>query len=109
MSSSRYAARSARMIAAESFLGRARRRAVVVGEVEMRDAQVEGMAHQRAASLKVIDIAEVMPKAQRDRGQLQAAAAAAVVAHRRVAGVAWLVGHRDRQHYSQRVSSGSRS
>ena len=66
---------------AEVLLRRAVRRAVVVREVEVRDAEVEGAAHDRPARLDRVDAAEVVPQPERDRGQREPAAAAAVVAH----------------------------
>ena len=70
---------------AEVFLGGSRRRAVVVSQVEMRDAEIEGAARDGAAVLEDVDVAEVVPQAQRNRGQPHAAGAHAVVAHRLVA------------------------
>ena len=49
---------------AEVFLGRARRRAVVVSQVEVRDAEVEGAARDGAAVLEDVDVAEVVPQAR---------------------------------------------
>ena len=71
--------------AAEALLGGAGRRAVVVGEVEMRDAAVEGAAQDRPPGLEGVQAAEVLPQAQRDRRQHEAAPAAAAVGHRLVA------------------------
>ena len=48
----------------------------------MGDAQIEGAAHHGAAVLKDIDAAEVVPQAQRDGRQAQAAAA-------QCGGIAW--------------------
>ena len=59
--------------AAERLLGRAVRRAVVVREVEMGDAEVERAAEDRAARLERAVAAEVVPEPERDRGQLEAA------------------------------------
>ena len=64
---------------AERLLGGAVGRPVVVGEVEVRDAEVEGAAHDRAAGLERPVAAEVLPEAERDGRQQQPAAAAAVV------------------------------
>src|SRR5882672_40422 len=50
----------------------------------MRDAEVEGAARDPAAVLEHIDVAEVVPQAERDRRQSYAARAHAVVAHRLV-------------------------
>ena len=60
----------------EVRLGRAVRRAVVVGQVEVGDAEVEGAADDRALRLERPVVAEVVPQPERDRGQLQPAPAA---------------------------------
>ena len=78
---------------AERLLGGAVGRAVVVGEVEVRDAEVEGAAHDRAARLERPVASEVLPEAERDRRQQQPAAAAAVVGHAVVAIAGGQVGH----------------
>ncbi len=69
----------------EVLLGRAVRRAVVVREVEMRDAEVERAADDRTARVEGPVVAEVVPEPERHGRQLQPARAAAVVAHRVVA------------------------
>ena len=67
---------------AESLLGRAGRRAVIVGEIEMGDAEIEGRAaHRRACVSKRRVAAEIVPEPERDRRQLQAAPPAAAVGH----------------------------
>ena len=66
---------------AKGFLGRTGRRAVVVGQVEMRDAVVEGIPGDGAAVLEHVQAAEVVPPAQRDGWQFQSAAPCAVVLH----------------------------
>ena len=67
----------------------------------MRDAEVEGAPHDRAARLEGVVVPEVVPEAERDRGKLEAAAARAVVDHPLVAvrggdegheALPWLVG-----------------
>ena len=63
----------------EVALGAAVRRAVVVGEVEVRDAAVERVAQDRALGRDRHVVAEVVPEAERDRRQLQAAATGAAV------------------------------
>ncbi|MNL79967.1 hypothetical protein D3C87_2066950 [compost metagenome] len=66
---------------AEGGLGRARRRAVIVGEIEMSDAEIECRpAHVDLAVMRGV-AAEIVPEPQRDRRQLQAGAADAVVLH----------------------------
>src|SRR5205823_12757110 len=55
------------------------RRPVVVGEIEVRDSQVERATEDRAARHQRPVVAEVLPQPERDRGQLQSAAAAAPV------------------------------
>ena len=67
--------------AADVFLGGAGRRAVVVGEIEMGDAAVEGAVHDAAGLLEVIHGAEVVPEAEGNGGQQQAGIAAAPVGH----------------------------
>ena len=59
----------------------------------MRDPEVEGAAHDRAARLERPVVAEVVPEAERDGRQLQAAAAAAAVLHAVVAVVGGDVRH----------------
>jgi hypothetical protein len=73
---------------AEGVLGAARGWAVVVGQVEVRDAEVEGPAGHGAAVLERVHAAEVVPEPERDGGQLDATPAAASVEH----GVGALVG-----------------
>jgi hypothetical protein len=65
--------------AAEVDLGRPVGRAVVVGQVKVGDAEVEGAAQDGARDPQRPVVTEVLPQAQRDRGQLQAAATAAAV------------------------------
>src|SRR5690606_14982467 len=69
----------------EVLLGRAVRRAVVVREVEVRDAQVERAAQHGALGVERVDVTEVVPEPERDRGQVEAAAPRASVGHRVVA------------------------
>ena len=78
---------------AECDLRRTRRRSVIVGEVEMRDAEVERGAADRAHRVLRFVEAEIVPETQRDRRQLQSASAAAAVGHRIVAGRRRNVGH----------------
>ena len=80
---------------AEVDLGRSVRRPVVVREVEVRDAEVERAAQDRALALDRPVVAEVVPEAERDRRQLEAAASAAAVRHQVVVAVVGSeVGHR---------------
>ena len=65
--------------AAHRLLGRAVRRAVVVGEVEVCDAVVESVARDVAAALVGVHAAEVVPEAEADLGQEHAAVSAALV------------------------------
>ena len=60
-------------------------RPVVVGQVEVGDAVVERGPGQLAHGLERRVVAEVVPAAQRDGRQLQAAVATAVVGHRVIA------------------------
>ena len=68
----------------------------------MRDAEVERAQQHRAPVLERVDAAEVVPQAERDRGQLEAALADAVVTHAFVTTVGGSVGHRARsmRHYA---------
>src|SRR5713101_6963944 len=65
--------------AAEILLCRSGRRPVVVGQVEMRDADVEGTQDDGAPALGGGISAEVLPQTERDRGQQQPAAPRAPV------------------------------
>ena len=49
----------------------------------MGDAEVEGAAQDGALGVEGVGVAEVVPQAERDGGQLQTAASAAAVLHRR--------------------------
>src|SRR5205085_6442842 len=66
---------------AEGLLGRPVGRAVVVGEVEVGDPEVERAADDLAARLQRAVAAEVLPEAERDRWQEEPAAAAAAEGH----------------------------
>src|SRR5262249_31450420 len=61
----------ARHDVAEELFGRARRGAVVVGEIEMRDAVVEGVAQDLERARIVARAAEILPEAERDGGEFQ--------------------------------------
>src|SRR5208283_1743600 len=63
----------------EGFFRRSIRWAVVVGEIEMGDAEIEGAAQHGAGIFKVIDAAEVVPQSERDGGKLDAAASRAAI------------------------------
>ena len=71
--------------AAEVLLRGAVRRPVVVREVEVRDAEVERAPRDRADRVERTFVPEVLPEPERDGGQLEAAAPAAVVGHPLVA------------------------
>ena len=85
-------------------LGRPVGRPVVVREIEMRDTEVEGTAHDRATALERVDPAEVVPEAERDRGQHEPAAAAPVVPHPVVAVLRSHVGRHRHLHLGCRTS-----
>ena len=72
-------------VAAEVLLGAAVGRAVVVGEVEVRDADVEGAAQDRALLVERLVVTEVVPQAEGDGGQVQTALAHLAVGHGAVA------------------------
>src|SRR4029079_11398255 len=78
---------------AKGLLGRPVRRAVVVREVEMGDAEVERSAHDGAAALKRRVTAEVLPESERDRRQVQPGDAGSAVLHLLVAVVGRRVCH----------------
>ena len=65
----------------EGFLGRAVGRPVVVGQVEVRDAVVESMVCHGQRVGQRVDIAEVVPQAQGNLWQQDAAPAATAVFH----------------------------
>ena len=80
---------------AEERLGRAGRRAVIVGEIEMGDAHVEGGEAHLPRPLDRIGMTEVLPEPQGYRGQEQSAATGSAVLHGVVALGGGLVTHRD--------------
>jgi hypothetical protein len=67
---------------AEVGLGAAERRAVVVGEVEVRDAEIEGGAKHVALRRQGRVVAEVVPEAEREKRKLEPALAALAISHR---------------------------
>lgn len=75
----------------EVRLGGPWRGTVVVREIEVRDAQIEGPAHDVALILECHVIAEIVPQAQRQRGQDQPGSADRAVGHRIVAVIGCLV------------------
>src|SRR5208283_2422600 len=66
---------------AESFFRRSVGRAVIIGEIEMRDAEIEGAAQHGAGIFKVVYSAEVVPQSERNGGKLNAAAPRAAILH----------------------------
>ena len=66
---------------AEILLRRSVGRAVIVGEIEVGDAAVERAAEHRAAGLEHVGAAEILPQAERDQRQVEAASPASAVAH----------------------------
>ena len=68
------------------LLGAARFGTVIVGEVEMRDAVVECGEHDVAHGGVWRNIAEIMPKTERNRWKFQTARAHMVVGHGVVSG-----------------------
>ena len=59
------------MTSPNSSSAAARRRAVIVGEIEMGDAVVEGVAQDLERRRIVAIAAEILPQAERDHRQLQ--------------------------------------
>ncbi len=80
---------------AERILGGAGHGTVVVGQVEVSDAQVEGAAGHGAGVLQPVDAAEVVPPAERDAGEFQSAAAHAGVWHAVITGIQSTIRHFD--------------
>src|SRR4029079_6561900 len=78
----------------EVLLGRAVGRSVVVGEVEVGDAEVECAPHDGALGLEWEVVAEVVPEAEREHRHLNPAAPRPAVLHLLVAIVCGHVGHR---------------
>ena len=64
---------------AEILLGRSVRRAVVVGQVDVRDAEVERPSQDLPLAIERHVMAEVLPQAERHRRQAQTAATTATV------------------------------
>ncbi len=71
----------------EIFLGGTGRRAVVVGEIEMGDAEIEGAPDDGAAGGEHIDVAEIVPEPEGDEREFDATAAAAAVQGRAVVAI----------------------
>ena len=59
----------------------------------MGDAEIEGLVADRPLQLVRRVVAEIVPEPERDRRQLQAGAAAAIVDHRFIAIVGGMPGH----------------
>src|SRR5699024_2483038 len=72
--------------AAQMRLGAARGRAVVVRQIEVVHAEVEGAADDRAQGQRVTVLPEVLPEAQRDRRQQHSGSADAAIRCAVVAG-----------------------
>ena len=77
----------------EVDLGRTVGRSVVVGQVEVGDALVEGTTKDGALRLERLVVPEVVPQPERDGGQLQAGRAETPVGHGFVAVFGGDVGH----------------
>ena len=101
-SSSRRPAKSVAQVPAEVLLGPAVGRPVVVGQVEVRHAAVERPAQDRPLGLLGPVGAEVLPQPQRERRQLEPAAAAVAVVH----GVVAVVGRLVVAHAPHRTTAG---
>ncbi len=65
----------------ESFFRRSIRRAVIISEIEMCDAEIEGTAYHGARVFKVVDTTEVMPQPKRHGRKFDATAPGAAVLH----------------------------
>ena len=93
--------------AAEVGLGRPVGRAVVVGQVEVGDAEVERAPQDVALGLERLVVAEVVPQAERDRREVEAAAADAAVGHAPVAAGGGNVGLEDVHAAHHRAPTGT--
>ena len=62
-------------------LGRATGRAVVVGQIEVGDSEIERSSHDRPLRAAGRGVAEVVPEAEREHRQLEAAAAGPPIGH----------------------------
>jgi hypothetical protein len=79
--------------APEILLGRAGRRAVIVRQVEVGDAEVERAPQHGPAILEGVHAAEIVPKTERNGREQQSAAAAPPVLHVVVTRVSGRIGH----------------
>ena len=59
----------------------------------MRDAEIEGAPYHGTAVLQGVDTSEIVPEAERDRQQQEAASAAALVYHAVVTPVVGCIAH----------------
>jgi len=89
--------------ASEVTFGGAGGRAVVVGEVEVGDAEVEGTEDEGAGVFLEVDVAEVVPEAEGEAREEEAAFTATAVFHVCVAGGVGLVVHRREKSVWRRV------
>jgi hypothetical protein len=80
-------------VAAEVGLGGAVRRAVVVGQVKVVDAEVEGAAQDGALLIEALVVAEVVPQAKGDGRKFESAASDAAVGHGFIAVVRCRISH----------------
>ncbi len=78
---------------AKGLLGRAGRRAIVVRQVEMGDAQVKGAPHHGAGVLERVHAAKVVPKPEGDGRQEEPAHPTPPVRHRSIAMLIRLIHH----------------
>ncbi len=67
--------------ASEILFSRSGRRAIIVGQVKMGDARIEGHLHDLTTILQHIHMPEIVPQAQGDGRQLQTTLATAAVLH----------------------------
>jgi hypothetical protein len=63
--------------AAEVDLGRAGRRPVIIGQIEVRDAEIKGLMEQSATVGERMGVAKILPKTKGDSGQKESAVPAA--------------------------------
>lgn len=66
-------------------------RAVIVGQVKMRNAVIEGREDKALHIFKIGRISKIVPQSKRNSGKLKSASAAALVFHRFITVYVWLV------------------
>src|SRR5215212_6728062 len=92
---------------AEVFFRRAGRGTVIVGQVEMRDAEIEGTASDGASIFEEVAATEVVPPAKGYLRKFKSAVACTVIGHGVVTRFGCKIGHRSFSLLEYRWSSNS--